>query len=101
MLCQTGKQSQEKIQLGFGHCLDDELLVVTEEKETSTATSSLSCLEYHVAIVLGAETLVQDLETLEVVFEGAHESSHSIVGHFDASLNDQSVFRLRGLRLDA
>ena len=97
VLSQTGKQSQEKIQFGLGHCLNDELLVMAEEKEASTATSSLSCLEHHIAIVFGAETLMQDLETLEVVFESAHECAHSIVGHFDACANDQSVIWLRWL----
>ena len=67
---------------------------MAEEKEAATATSTLSRLENHVTIVLGAETLVQNLKALEVIFEGAHERPHPIVRHLDTGAYNQCIICL-------
>jgi len=46
---------QEKLQLSVTHRFDDEFPVVREKEERATLTGSFSCLENHVAVVLGTE----------------------------------------------
>ena len=46
---------EEEIQLSLCHRLDDVLMVVTEDKEATTAASPLSCLEDLLPVVLWAE----------------------------------------------
>ena len=64
---------------------------MAEEKEAPTAPGALACFKNHVAVVLGTQTLMQDIKALEVVFERIHERLHSIVGHLDTRSDDQSV----------
>ena len=54
------RNRQEEVQLGLGHCLDDEFFVVAEEEETSASTCALSSLEDLLSILFWTKTLYQN-----------------------------------------
>ena len=87
MLCQIRKQFQHEFQLRRCHSLDDELAIMTEKEEASTAASPLTRLEDHVPIVLGAQALFEDLRVSEVVCEHLFEKVHPIESDLHMLLN--------------
>lgn len=42
----------DKLEFRSSHCLDNELLIVAEEKEAAGPACAFACLEYHVSVEL-------------------------------------------------
>ena len=62
---------------------------MTEEEEASAPTRTFSSTENHVAVVLGTQAVIQDLEAREVVLESVHEGRHPVVSDFNIGVDDQ------------
>ena len=74
----------EQIQLSLGHRFDNELLVVAEEKETSTASSTLAGFKDHLTVEPWTEALVKVFEVVDVA---GFVKALKVINHVESHLH--------------
>ena len=74
--------------LTFGHCLDDKLLIMAKEEETSTSPCSFACLKYHVLVETGIKAIVKHLSAhYQLILKRVSEGEHLVESDFNFHLH--------------
>jgi len=81
-------------EVALSHSLDDEPLILGEEKETSTLTLRLSGLEHARLVGLGVQTLSQDSVVVAVALAQEGKHIRGVLSHANVLVDDQLLLEL-------